>query len=410
MFKRRVLRVHFITLIIYSCFTCSVLHAQQDDNYLLKPTGKYGVGYQDVSLVNTGICPDVNYKKSVNETDFSSGNNKYCHEIVLRVYYPSQAAVALSDKYYAPYLNNQIDWIIKNNKLIETDKVTLYSALKIKTYNIANAKPVNNHKFPVIIFMPGAGMSVHAYNNVVSNLASNGYIVIGVNSVFINGALQLRNGHVTLPPDSYLDEPARRDNISDLKFVLDNLAQLKYKFNLEKYCDFNKIALIGHSRGAMSIVNLLKQNPDLTQFKAVVLMDPGDMQKLANYPLPKLDVPTMTIWASSFKEAMQGSALLGANDIEVILKPQNSRTSYSQHNNFSDVSTMQYHAACQIPLVYKTIGVGDGNGYEIASALNIYILTFLDNYLKNEHDGTMECKNINGPYMVTCGQDAQEVE
>lgn len=402
MIKRCVLHIQFITLIIYSCFTCSVLYAQQEDKYLLKPTGKYGVGYQDVCLVNTGICPDVNYKKNINEADFSPGNDKYCHEIVLRVYYPSQEAVALSDKYYGSYLNNQIDWIIKNNKLTETDKATLYSALKIKTYNRANAKPVNN-KFPVIVFMPGAGMSVHAYNNVVSNLASNGYIVIGVNSVFINGALQLSNGHVTLPPDSYLDETARKDNISDLKFVLHNLAQLKYKFNLEKHCDFNKLALIGHSRGAMSIVNLLKHNPDLTQCKGVVLMDPGDMQKLANYPLPKRDVPTMTIWASSFKEAMQGSTLLGKNNYEVILKPQTSKSSYSQHNNFSDVSTMQYHAACQIPLVYKTIGVGDGNGYEIALELNNYILTFLDNYLKNEHDGTMECKNIKGPYMVTCG-------
>ena len=84
--------------------------------------------------------------------------------------------------------------------------------------------------------MPGAGTPTQAYTNIISNLVSNGYIVLGVNSLFINGAIQLANDHV-VAPQAYSDVDGRRENIGDLKFVLNNIQTIKFKYGLENSID-----------------------------------------------------------------------------------------------------------------------------------------------------------------------------
>lgn len=370
------------------------------DSYLLNPNGNCGVGYQDIFLVNTDVCPDAFYHKGVNEVDFSPTNKNYCHELILRVYYPSHKALEQpGDEYYAPNLNESNKWMVKKYKLSKKDAVKLDEILKVKTYTTANAEPIDNQKLPIIIFMAGSGQPVQTYNNIISNLVCNGYIVIGVNSLFINGALQLSNGHVVVPPGAYLDVYGRNENLSDLTFVLKNLSEIKYKFDLEKNMDFSKIGLIGHSRGAMSIVNFMKKNKNNKDIKSIVLMDPANMLLQANYPLPKFNIPSMIMWASQFKKEWKGSALLGKNNYEVIVKPKNEKDNFSNHENFSDNSTLQYHPAYQIPIVHKEIMVGEGNGYEISRDINDYILTFLDNHLKkNGH------KNFSNKYFFKRGE------
>ncbi|HXH54889.1 MAG TPA: hypothetical protein VNK03_03995, partial [Gammaproteobacteria bacterium] len=309
------------------------------------------------------------------------------------------------DKYYAPFLFEMNRWIVKKNKLSKQDAAKLNELLNIKIYASINSEPINNRKFPIVLFMPGSGASAQTYNNVISNLVSNGYIVIGVNSLFINGALKLSNDHVVLPPKAYLDVDGRMENMSDLKFVLDHLTEIKYKFNLEKHMDFNNLALIGHSRGAMSIVNRLKQNKNYNHIKSILLMDPADMLMQKNYPLPPFSIPTMIMWSSYFKKEVKGEALLGKNNYEVILKPKNASDSFTHHNNFSDQGTLQYHPVYRPPSVHKEIAVGNGNGYEIATSINYYVLTFLDNYLKNKGaEKNLECKDFDDIYLLKCGQ------
>jgi predicted esterase len=404
MIKLPVLYIQFILFLalLYSPTTSAVTHLT--NNYLLKPTGSYGVGYQDIFIINQEICPDAFYRKNINESDFSSINKKYCHECILRVYYPSLESHGQSNEYYAPFLIGMNRWIIKNNKLSTRDATKLNDVLKIKTYASANLKSVNNQKFPIVIFMAGSGQSVQTYNNIVSNLVSDGYIVIGINSLFINGPLKLNNEQVVPAPDAYLDVDGRTENMRDLKFVLEHLRKMKFKFNLEKNMDFNKISLIGHSRGAMSIVNVLK-NKNYKHVKSIILMDPADMLMEANYPLPQFNIPAMIMWSSHFKTEVKGEALLGKNNYEIILRSKNANDSFSYHNNFSDQGTLQYHPAYQIPPIHRELAVGEGNGYEIATAINYYVLTFLNNSLKNKGaKKNLECKDFDDIYPLKCGR------
>lgn len=394
-----------LTIIASIFYNIALANNVHNTNFMLEPTGKYGVGYQDIFLLNNEICPDAFYKKNINENDFSANNKKHCHEIVLRVYYPAKNTKALHDEYYKPYINDTINWLTKTYKLDQQEISVLQSSQNIKTYTQQDAEPVTKKKFPLIIFMPGAGVPVQTYTNIISNLVSNGYIVIGVNSLFINGAIKLKNNHVVLPPTEYLDADGRKENISDLKFVLNNMRKIKLKYGLEMNIDWNKIELIGHSRGAMSIVNLLKTDIDTKNIKTLILLDPADKLGAANYPLLDFNIPTMTIWSPQFKINMHGSSKPAKNSIIIILKPQNAADDYSGHNNFMDSSTIQYHPAYQIPALQKlskldAFGLGSGDGYELASAINDYILIFTNNYLRDSSNKfNLQCINFNQSYL-----------
>lgn len=342
-------------LLSWVCFDSSSARENRDlQKNLLTPTGPYSFKVQDIFLVNHHLCPDTFYKKNTNERDFSPTNKQHCHEIMLRVYYP----------------------IVKNK----------------------------TKKSPMILFMSGAGLSSHFYSNIISNLVSHGYIVLAINSLFINGELPLSNGHMVAPPESYVDADGRKANISDLKFILDNLATIKFKRHLNDHIDFTNISAIGHSRGAMSIVNLLKQHPEYEKrLKTIVLMDPGDLLLEQNYPLPKYEIPSLVLWSSSFKEGMKGAALLGKNNCEVVLKPSNASNDYSKHENFTDNGTLQYNPRVQEQHALQRIDMGAGNGNEIAMAINDYILFYLDSYQDNAvTNSTLERQKFNIRYVIRC--------
>ena len=365
------------------------------NDFLITPTGRYAIGYKDIFVINDKICPDEFYIKNINESDFSSNNTKHCHEINIRVYYPSAGKPKLGDNYYSPILLNNIAFYAKKLNLSESTISFMKSALKIKTYTIKNAPIYTKSKFPVIVFIPGYGIPVQSYNNIISELVSNGYVVIGCNSMFVNNAIQLKNGHIISSPNKYHDF-GRLENLEDLKFILAHLKYLKYGNKLYKQMEFNNIGLLGHSMGGMSIVNMFKQGYYESGIKDIILMDPGNILESANYPIMPIAKPSMIIWSSNFKYLLHGKMVLGKNDFEILLAGSVKDIDYSNHENFSDLSTLQYNSAYKIDAVYSLItdpqhlGVGLGNGYDISSAINDYIINFFDLHLKKRYSELLQ--------------------
>ena len=377
--------------------------------FLISPTGKHAIGYKDIFITNNTICPDKFYIKGVNESDFSSDNSKYCHEINLRVYYPSVGKPKLGDLYYVPFLLSNIQFYTKQFGFSESEVKFMNSLYKIKTFTKQNSQVSTEQKFPVIVFTPGSGMSVQAYNNIVSELVSHGYIVIGFNSVFVNGATQLNNGHIVFPPDQYHDF-GRLENLEDLKFILGKLKYLKYGKQLCKQMDLNSIGLLGHSMGGMSIVTLIKENGNIPNAKAILLMDPGNVLESANYPINNITTPSMIIWSSKFKYLLHGSVTLRKNNFEVLMTPLQKNIDYSNHENFSDLSTIQYYPVYQVKPIHDLLinknylGVGVGNGYTISKSINSYVVNFFNYYLKNtESTFLTSCHKINSNTILSCG-------
>lgn len=385
-------------LALFFTFAISFCHANTANN-LVKPTGNYGIGYQDIFTLNNNYCPDRIYQSLKNESNFSSNNHKFCHEIALRIYYPTNSKVMLGDKYFQPWMLESNKWYTHFYKLNESETKQLAKNYEISTYTTQNAQPNMSQKFPIVVFMPGSGQSVQTYTNTISDLVSHGYIVVGINSAFASGPLNLADGKIITWLESYNDA-TRLENLDDLKLILNILQRLPYKLNLQQAMDFKHIALIGHSMGGMNIVNYLKQNPSLKP-QATVIMDPGNILESANYPIKSNNIPSLTLWSSYFKQNMHSSIIESKNTYEVVLTPQESNINFSNHENFSDLSTNQYSEPFQIKsLRYglttpENFGIGYGNGYEITTIINQYLLNFLDTYLKNKPSKTFNnCQKL----------------
>ena len=385
------------------------LENKDTKNYLLKPSGSYNVGFKDLYIINNKICPDKFYSPGVNEKDFSHKNTNHCHEINARVYYPSQEKSIQSSKYYSPSVMSRISFYKKKFDLKKSDLNILKTLLDVKTNNAKNAEPLEKTKFPIIVFLPGSGLSVQSYNNIINELVSHGYIILGVNSLFVNGAIKLAHGHVVEPPEKYNDS-GRLENLEDLKFILDNLQDLDYGIKIKQQINFDNINLLGHSMGAMSIVNLLKENQNI-HVNSILLMDPGNILEGANYPIKPINSPTMIIWSSMFKHILKGQTILGKNNFELVLSPSIENINYSNHENFTDLSTLQYHPAYNIPQIHetilnpKTLGIGLENGYTIANDIKNYTLLFFNMYAKHEQNKSLEmCRSIDKNTILNCGK------
>lgn len=371
-------------------------------NYLIKPSGEYGVAYQELPIVNNTICPDKIYKNGVNESDFS--NNKHCHEIILGVYYPTLDKYTTGSNYYLPYLIEANKYYIKNYKLNKPEANQLSSILSLQTYVLQQANPVLNKRFPVLLFMPGSGQSTFTYINIISNLVSFGYIVIGINSVFASGPLKISNGNTISWLESYNDN-TRLENLADLNFVIQNMKNIFSHSRLKTALNFDELGLIGHSMGAMNIAYYLRNTPD-RKIKAAVLMDPGNILNFypnnKNYPIDIPNFPTMLIWSSNFKVTQHGSMKLRHSDYEITLSPNvDIESNFTNHENFSDMSTLQYHPAYMITKLHnafvepKNSTLGIANGYEIANIINTYIIGFMDNNIKSQNvQSITECHQI----------------
>jgi acetyl esterase/lipase len=394
--KKYFFLVLILTLVL--CFPVTQSYAQAttlQNPYLLTPTGKYGIGYQDISVTNTTLCPDKFYQNGLNDEDYSADNHSHCHEVMLRVYYPTASSPKLGDHYYAPVLNDFIADLNKHLTLSKNDRVQLKELYQIKTYNTKAAQPSKGKTFPVIFFIPGAGVQAQNYDNIINELVSHGYIVIAMNSVYVAGSIALLNGNMANKYVHY-QENVRFAEYSDLQYVFHELQHLDYKKEIRKTIDFKRISFLGHSMGAMNIVYLLQKNADFPHVKAAVYLDPGNVIGKKNYPIFIEHYPAMTIWSSYFRKNMQGSMHLKVDDQEIILSPEIQNVNFSNHINFTDYSTLQYYPFLLTAKIksYLTkpenVDLGEGDGYLIAMRTNQYVMKYFDARLKRENRGLLK--------------------
>lgn len=107
--------------------------------------------------------------------------------------------------------------------------------------------------FAVFIFSHGWGGRSSSYGTFLSNLASHGYIVIGLNHPYM-GKVALSSGEITEPDDSQFptQESANLFYADDVIFVLDKLSELNTKDPKDRFTgaiDMDRIAAGGHSSG-----------------------------------------------------------------------------------------------------------------------------------------------------------------
>lgn len=213
--------------------------------YLHQPAGPYGIGYKEYYLVNDKACPNAFYKES-NKKSFSDNNQSHCNEIDLAFYCP---VIKQSSSNYAPISLLISDVKSFSKKVSEEDVEQIQSI----TSHSGNNLPCVDKQFPIIFFSPGYGLPTQEYENIITDLVSNGYIVIGVNSQFINGDITFNNAKVSQVIEPKTEEDKKnlfRNSYFDLSYVYEVLSHHKLPDPILNKISWNRVILLGHSLGA----------------------------------------------------------------------------------------------------------------------------------------------------------------
>lgn len=409
--------------------------------FLAKPTGQYGVGFRDFHFQDNSRCPGPFYnEKGVTSADYSNENTQHCREIMARVYYPANVpSGTLGAGYYPPLINqtiSQFDWIINDvHSPVKLSEDSINQLKALTTYSHENASVINNtRQLPVILFSPADGEPVQAYENVITNLVSNGYVVVGVNSLFVTGFVSLPNGHVITTNLTGLPNNVKTPvRVNDLMYVYRNLRTING--SLSNIMDLQNVAIMGHSGGANAVAAILS-SANKTVFKAAISMA-AHVQKL----YPSSELPFMHIIAASlywvFKYGPEKISYIprynlaennyfvgiAPNVPDLISQPEQNPYLYSVHSNASDWATLQYTSSFQAmlpvfdvlnksPHVFNGLNFGPeyghANGYDTLQSYNTYILQFFDTYLKGKSNpvfnnkGT-QCGILSPNTIIDCG-------
>lgn len=174
--------------------------------------------------------------------------------------------------------------------------VLLDDKARNKSVRITIEYPTRTGPHPVIVFSHGGGGSNRGYPGLSSHWASYEYVVI-------------RPSHDDRAKAEDMTTAEWRDRVRDITLVLDSLASLQQQYpELQGKIDANRIAVAGHSRGAITAMMLggLRTFPGPSTFadprvKAVVALSPSgpkSMWGLTNESWAELRVPALFMTGS----------------------------------------------------------------------------------------------------------------
>ena len=204
------------------------------------PTGEFAVGRESVSWV------DVDRPEE--HTPLVSD----LREIPALVWYPAVADTGEPAE-YVPGLSRLRDSLVESGEINGLEATGL-ALVRDPARDSARISPEVD-SYPLIILSPGHMTNVSFYASLAEELASHGYIVVGLDHPYSVAATQLEDGSVAtadadgLPPDMVVADVSTR--VADIRFVLDRISQDSPSF-LQKRVDLDSVAVMGHSLGGVA--------------------------------------------------------------------------------------------------------------------------------------------------------------
>lgn len=266
---------------------------------VLKPfpilSGPYPVGIETLELTDN------------NRKETFSANNEDTRKLVLHIWYPAEninnfqrenylgKKMPFLQKYFSEHYNLP-DWVSKK----------LLSGISTNAY--INAPLAKSEKsWPIILFSHGLlGLPSDMYTVFTQELASQGYIVIGIDHSYFNTLTLYSNGKIissnNLNPK--FEKLSLKDQIDfqrkaieiykqDIKFIIDQLVNINKDKNSKFYQHLNldKIVIMGHSAGGTAAIETCRID---NRCKAAVDLDGWYDHIIGDDPL---QVPLLLVFA-----------------------------------------------------------------------------------------------------------------
>jgi len=350
------------------------------------------------------------YFKDLSRKEIHSLNENEYRELIVQFWYPTEKK---EEKALIPYLGDTMPFVkeaLKEWYLYYLPSSIFDYLLKgIYTHAVPNL-PVSHLKeiYPVIIFSHGFACLSNFNTTQLEELASHGYVVVGINhtrdcsvSVFPDGRVVPLNEKWKEHYVGYLSK-AIDWWVQDVRFVLNKLAEINKNDPEKKFTgklDLSRIGIFGHSMGGATATQICRSDD---RVKAGINMDGPLFGKkptksfakpfmfmLAEEPLKKLEKPLTEkeleyLWLKREDERLLRE--IYAAGIPILCSNIGKDVYYlvirgAEHYTFSD-----------FPLIrklswffrYFNLKTGTLDPYRAIEITNNYVLQFFDKYLKEK--------------------------
>jgi len=242
---------------------------------LPKPTGEYAVGFTAYQLIDT----------SRPESQVEHGNAH--RELMINVWYPAQQTSDEKRLYASPLslpvLKEGFSMLSKQSEVsAEQFSIEHFAYVdSLRSHAVSNAPIAQKQaSYPVLVFAPGFGATCQLYSSLLEEIASHGYIIVGINFPHISNPVEFPDGRV-VKADIVYREPAEMRAYKDLQYptLLDDITfvigQLEIINNNAQHflyhkLDLQKVGMLGHSFGGTATIGICQTD---TRIKVGVDMD-----------------------------------------------------------------------------------------------------------------------------------------
>lgn len=348
-----------------------------------KPTGKYDVGMTEYHWI------DASRKELNNEL-----GDTY-RELMAYVCYP---AVNKSKNPVTPYdkdaLARQKSFVHLKSKI---PAILLKGWDSIKTYAQHNASAAPS-KYPVIITSNSAGTMVQHYTWLLEELASQGYIVIGINHPYMAAITTFPDGRIlksliaqmkNLNRNLYESWKQEQTNtcVADIDFVVKQLETLNRSGLLQGKLDLEHVGIAGHSFAGD--IALLAGSAN-KQIQAIVNMDGGERVFRYNKIQEPFNVPCLMIIAQKSHQWSDDKGVNALKALDIFCNAHKRNVSKvtlpnAGHGVFGDLPILLNSTLFTRIASYFfdfDLDTSASKGCKAINKVSVYLVNFFDKHLK----------------------------
>jgi len=219
--------------------------------YLPKPTGHHPVGATSLHLTDTSrLDPWVPQAGA--------------RELMVTLWYPASPSSGPRAQYMTP---KESELLLADGGITSLPPDVLSTT---RTNAVKDAKPVGRwHGLPLVVLSPGYTKSRATLTSLAEDLASNGYVVAGIDHTYESAGTSFPDGRVAtcascdVQHDQAFWNKVGAGRAADVTFVLDELTGAHPKWRGAGLIDPSRIAMAGHSAGGASTIPAMLTDPRL---------------------------------------------------------------------------------------------------------------------------------------------------